>query len=145
MNERHDLMFREEGSIPMVVRGRVRLSADTGPTEPSLNPWTSGFWLRLFDLTFRTFITPQIITVVFVIGMLIEFGAVVFGLVVALTNGFWAFIWALIFSPVVLVVGVVILRVWMEVLIVLFTIAGGVVEVANNTRPKTSPVGADDD
>lgn len=129
----------------MVVRGRVRLATDNTPSEPSLNPWTSGFWARLFDMTFRAFITPQIISVVYVIGMLILFVALVFGLVVALTNGFWAFIWSLIFSPVVFVVGVVILRVWMEVLIVVFTIAGGVVEVANNTRSKTLPVGSDDD
>ena len=129
----------------MIAKGRVRLSADTGPSEPSLNPWTSGFWLRLFDMTFRTFITPQILAVVFVIGMLLEFMAVIFALVVALTNGFWALLWAIIFAPVVLLVGVVILRVWLEILIVLFTIAGGVVEVANNTHPKNAPATGDDD
>lgn len=121
----------------MTARGRLHLSTISESSEPSLNPWTSGFWARLFDMTFRTFITPQIITVIYVIGILIEFGAIVFGLVVALTNGFWAFLWALIFSPVVLVVAVVILRVMLELAIVLFTIAGGVIEVADNTRQQS--------
>jgi len=119
----------------MASTGRVRLMSTPAPSEPSLNPWTAGFWARLFDLTFRTFVTPQIITTIYVIGMVIALIVTVFTVVeVLFTQGFWTFIWSLIFAPVFLVVAVVILRVWMELLIVLFTIAGGVVDVADNTR-----------
>src|SRR6185312_9104517 len=110
----------------MASTGRVRLMSTPAPSEPSLNPWTANFWSRLFDFTFRTFVTPQIISTIYVIGMMIILIATVFGVVeVLFTQGFWTFIWSLILSPVFLVVAVVILRVWMELLIVLFTIAGG--------------------
>ena len=104
--------------------------------SPMDAPFSSGegeFWGRLFDLSFTTFITPQLIRVLYVLGMLIAVFIAVGGVIVALTQSFWAFIWALVFTPVWLAVVFVVLRVFLEIAIVLFRTAQASIQTAQNT------------
>lgn len=116
----------------MVTSGTPFSSSES--TSGQMSPIETGFWARLFDLSFTSFITPMIIRTLYVIGLFIAFVAGVIGVFVALfDNGFWAFIWAAVFAPVWFVVTAVILRVWMEILIAIFRIAQASIETARNT------------
>jgi len=89
-----------------------------------------GFFTTLFDFSFSEFIVPKIIKVLFGIGILIS-------AIVALSfiaQGFGASAWlgilALIFSPVVFVISVILARVYLEVVMVLFRIADNTTKMA---------------
>lgn len=107
--------------------------ASRQPTDAQLEPDEGGFWARLFDFTFTTFITPQLVRVIYVLGMVLALFIAVGGLVVALTEGFWSFIWALLLTPVWLAVVFVILRVALETSIILFRTAQATMQTAHNT------------
>jgi len=107
--------------------------AARSPMEANLTSDEGEFWRRLFDLSFTTFITPQLIRVLYVLGMLIAVFIAVGGVFIALTESFWAFIWALVFTPVWLAVVFVLLRVSLEIAIVLFRTAQATIQTAQNT------------
>lgn len=82
-----------------------------------------GFFTTLFDFSFAEFIVPKIIKVLFAIGIL---GAAVFALAVIVNGfhgGFLAGLLMIILSPVFFVIGVILVRVYLEVVLVLFRIA----------------------
>lgn len=108
---------------PSGGRGTAPLLADDGGT----------LWGRLFDMSFTRFVTPQLIKVLYILGMLVATIIAVGAVVVALTESFWAFIWALIFAPVWLAVVFVILRIVGEAAIILFRIAQASLDTAANT------------
>ena len=90
----------------------------------------SNFLKTLFDFSFSEFLTVKIIKVLYGIG--IFFAAI--GALGLMVNGFAdsfgkGFI-LLILSPIVFIVYTILIRVWLEVIIVLFKIADNVTEIA---------------
>jgi len=90
------------------------------------------FFSTLFDFSFSEFVTTKIIKVIYGIGVLFA-GIVAIAFIV---KGFDASaflgILALIVSPVVFIIYIILIRVWLEVVIVLFKISEDVQNMAKS-------------
>ncbi len=93
----------------------------------------SGFIAALFDLSFTTFITSKLIKVLYVLGIA---GAGVWALVMALGGiGQGGVGWLLaLAAPVLFLVGVIYMRVMMELIMVIFRSAEHLTEIARQGR-----------
>jgi len=97
-----------------------------------------GFLGSLFDLSFTEFITPRIVKTLFILFIVISgFASLVF-LLKAIGQGGGAALLAIIFVPLVFCLNVLIIRIWLEVIMVLFRIVehtGRLVERGEETAP----------
>lgn len=83
----------------------------------------TGFFTTLFDFSFSEFIVPKIIRILFGLGII---GAAIMTLAVIVNgfhSGFLAGLLMIILSPLFFVIGVILVRVYLEVVLVLFRIA----------------------
>jgi len=106
----------------------------TGPAGGSVGTAPSGdggggggFFSRLFDVSMKSFITPSIIKVLFVIGIIV-ISLVALGILAAGFQGDGAG-WLVVFAPFYWLLGILYLRVILEVIVVLF-------RIEENTRDK---------
>ena len=91
------------------------------------NETPNGFFGALFDFSFSHFVTSQLVSVLYLLFLIF----VGLGLAVALAAGvlklfhgdFLGSFFAIIFSPLVAIIAVVIGRVYLELIIVIFKIA----------------------
>ncbi len=82
-----------------------------------------GFFASLFDLSMTEMITPKIIRIIFIIGLLGLLVSAVFGLVTAIMSGeVVAIILALIAVVVGFLVAAILLRIYLEIVVVFFRI-----------------------
>jgi len=82
-----------------------------------------GFFTNLFDFSFSEFIVPQILKILYGIGILgSAIGAIGFIKGGFEGSAFWGIL-SIIFSPVVFIILVILVRVYIEVIMVLFRIA----------------------
>lgn len=82
-----------------------------------------GFLAGLFDMTFSEFVTIRLIKVLYIIGIV---GAVFAGLlfiVGGFSNGAGTGILFLLLSPVLVGIYILMVRIWLELIIVVFRIA----------------------
>ena len=93
-----------------------------------------GFFRALFDFSFTQFVTEKIIIALYVLAIVLFLFVVIFGVVTAFSQGFFEGIIGLIFSPVVLLVYIIIVRVWLEFIVVVFRIADHAQQIAVNTQ-----------
>ena len=93
-----------------------------------------GFFRALFDFSFTQFVTEKIIMALYILAIVLFLFVVIFGVITAFGQGFFEGIIGLVFSPVVLLVYIVIVRVWLEFIVVVFRIADHTRETAVNTR-----------
>jgi fatty acid desaturase len=93
-----------------------------------------GFFRALFDFSFTQFVTEKIIMALYILAIALFLLVVIVGVITAFTQGLWEGIIGLVFSPVVLLVYIVIVRVWLEFVVVVFRIADHTQETAVNTR-----------
>lgn len=121
------------------ARPAAQSSASSGGAAPGMQvPFTSdqakGFFSRLFDLSFETFITTSIIKVLYIIFIVVAgLGALGYiGLGFSINAG--AGVIFLILSPIFFLLYVIMARVWLEIVIVLFRINDQTAETARNTR-----------
>ena len=86
-----------------------------------------GFFGKLFDFSFEEFVTPTIIKVVYAI-ILVVIGIVsLVALIAALSSGeAGSIITAIVVVPVLALLYLILARIWMEVVVVIFRIAGPV-------------------
>jgi Domain of unknown function (DUF4282) len=90
------------------------------PTDASGS--TSGFFSSLFDTSFKSFVTPKIVRVVFIIGLVV---AALYGLgifIALASRGGGGVVLGLILGPIVFLVMTIGLRVYLEVVMLLFRI-----------------------
>jgi uncharacterized membrane protein len=91
-----------------------------------------GFIGVLFDLSFSEFITTRVIKVLYIIGIAVS---AVFSIVFMFKGYAWGGIFGIIgtivLSPVVFLLMVVLLRIYMEMVIVLFRIAENIQRLAH--------------
>ena len=106
--------------------------AGTCTRRPGANPHNAstdqaGFFARLFDVSMKTFITPSIIKVLFILGLVV---ISIFSLIllIAGTQADGGIVFVLL-APLYWFVGVLYLRVILEVIVVLF-------RIEENTRGK---------
>lgn len=82
-----------------------------------------GFFASLFDLNMTEMITPKIIRIVFIVGLLGVLVSAVFGLVTAIMSGnVVAIILAIIAVVVGFFVAAIMLRIYLEIVLVFFKI-----------------------
>ena len=100
-----------------------------------------GFFGALFDFTFTDFITTKIIKLLYIL-LLIAAGI---GTLIAIVSTFgccgtgWGLLTLLILAPLGFIVAVICIRVYMEIIIVLFRIAENTTIIAESHKSKTPP------
>lgn len=90
-----------------------------------------GFFGSLFDFSFTSFVFPKVIKVVFAILVVFAAIAAIAVLVMAFNNSTTTGIAALVLSPFIFCLYVLLFRIWMEVAIVLFRILDNVQKIAD--------------
>ena len=98
-----------------------------------------GFWRGLFDFSFREMITPRIITVLYWIAIIVSGLFTVFYMVAGIMQGTAQGLLALVISPLVGLLCVIVSRVYLEVVIVLFRILGALERGAPGGGAGVSP------
>ncbi len=83
-----------------------------------------GFFKKVFDFSFKEFITPSIIKIIFWIAIILIGLGVLFNIVQGFSEGAGYGIIVLIISPIVGFLFVIIARVYMELVMVFFRIMG---------------------
>ncbi len=95
-------------------------------SEPDLGAQGKGFISSLFDISMKDMVTPKIIRVFYVIGMVLiglgALGSIVFSLFTIGDVGVVGLIGAIIAAPIGAFLGIVFLRIYMELIILLFNI-----------------------
>jgi len=97
----------------------------------------TGFVASLFDLSFTEFVTTRIIKLLFVLAIIgSAIGAL--GIVIAgfSSDSTAAGVLALLFSPVVFLLYVLLSRIWLELLIVVFRIAENTGRLVEQNKPE---------
>ncbi len=93
-----------------------------------------GFFTTLFDFSFSEFITTQIIKILYGIGILASaIGALLF-IIWGFHGGFLAGIITIILSPVIFIIYTIIVRVYLEVVMVLFRIADNISQIVKDKQ-----------
>ena len=92
---------------------------------------SGGFFEGLFDFSFTKFVTPRLVAILYIIGI-IATGIAALAIVIAgFSNGFGSGIAALVAAPIIFLL---FLRVGLETLIVAFKNAESNRQIAENTR-----------
>lgn len=95
-----------------------------------------GFIGSVLDFSFRSFVTPNLIKVLYLIGL----GGVVYYVLAFLLNGaFSGFIWRLCLSPIFLVIGVILVRAAVEIIMVAFRILELLQRLDRRQRESATP------
>jgi len=101
--------------------------APTGPGTANADTNQAGFFARLFDVSMKTFITPSIIKVLFILGLVaVSIFSLILLIAGAQADGGAVLI---LLAPLYWFIGVLYLRVILEVIVVLF-------RIEENTRGK---------
>ncbi len=100
------------------------------------------FFQRLFDFSFKEFVTPSIIKFLYtVLLIIIGLGTVAY-IVIAFTQSFTNGVITLIISPLIALLWVIMARVYLEVVMVLFRILGllqGIADAKGVEAPPAPP------
>jgi hypothetical protein len=93
-----------------------------------------GVFATLFDFSFNEFVTTRLIKFLYALGMIVaavgSLGFVVRGFASSIGTGFVC----LLVSPMAFLLYVLLIRIWLEVLIVIFRIAEHLREIENQGR-----------
>jgi len=89
-----------------------------------------GFFTTLFDFSFSEFIVPKVIQTLFVIGILAAAVGAFFFIVWGFRGGFFAGLLTIILSPIIFVIYVILVRVFLEAVMVLFRISDNLTKIA---------------
>lgn len=106
-------------------------------TRTIMNSQPTSFFGALFDFSFREFITPKIVSVIFVLLTVLS-AVYALAAFVALLAGPGFFI-AIIVAPVIFIISVILNRVGLEIAVALFRIAQNTSDIARNTRGNAQP------
>ena len=82
-----------------------------------------GFFRALFDFSFTEFVTTRLIRLLYGIGVVVGAASAALAIARGLQVGPGAGIVALIVAPLIFLLVVIIVRVWLEIIIVVFRIA----------------------
>jgi hypothetical protein len=94
-------------------------SPGSGPVS---EPPSKGFFARIFDLSFSEFVTPSLIKIIFVIGIVFAALISLFVFIGLANQGGGAVVAGIIIAPLIFFVYVLLARVFSEIYLVLFRI-----------------------
>ena len=97
------------------------------------SPLPRGFFGKLFDFSFSSFVTPSIIQLVYAVFLVIAGLGALSLIIIGLAEGPAVGLLLLIISPVIFLFYAIIARIYLEIVIVLFRIAESTSEIARNT------------
>jgi hypothetical protein len=101
----------------------VVLATRTGSVERRYTvEQVKGFFGKLFDLSFKDFVTPKIIKILFVIAMVVSCIAGLGIIGMGFSSGALAGVASIIVAPIAVVLYIIIARVWLELVLVIFSI-----------------------
>lgn len=99
-----------------------------------------GFFASLFDLSFTSFITTKLIKIIYAVVMvLLAIGMLVFVIGAFSSGGIGAGLGALIVSPIIFILYVMLTRIWLEMIIVVFRISEDVAKIAASKPDMPQP------
>ncbi|MDC3332347.1 DUF4282 domain-containing protein [Ilumatobacter sp.] len=108
------------------------MNQSSPPPQPSSSTptpsSTKGFFGRIFDLSFTEFVTPSIIKLIFIVGIILAALMSLFVFAAFAQQGSGYLVAGLVFAPLVFFVYVLFARVVSEVYLILF-------RIEENTRP----------
>lgn len=109
----------------------------TPPSEPQSQPTVRrGFFESLMDTRFDSLITPKLISFLYVVSMVV----LAIGVLVVVVAGFAAKpgsgVIALILAPLGALIYLIVIRLWLELIVVTFKIRDATEETARNTRDR---------
>jgi len=91
-----------------------------------------GFFTALIDISFTSFITTKLVKLIYIVSLiLIGLGAIAM-LISFFTCGIGSGILGLIVTPIVVLLEVMAVRVWLEIIMVVFRIAEDVNQIAKS-------------
>ena len=91
-----------------------------------------GFIGSMLDLSFRSFVTPNLVKVLYFIGLA---AVVYYAIAFLLDGGFTGFVWRIVLSPMILVIGVILVRASIEIIMVAFRILELLQRLESRLRP----------
>lgn len=92
------------------------------PAVEKVKAHALSFFRAMFDLSFREFITPRIIQIVFVVMLILAAIGVLGIIVAAFEGGAGSGVLTLILSPLIFLVAALFIRIYLEMVILLFRI-----------------------
>jgi len=107
-----------------------------------------GFLASLFDFSFDELVTPKVIRFLFGLGIICAALAVIIMIITAFATarmggGMAQAVLLLIFSPLIYLLYVILIRVYLELIMVIFQIADNTEELAMRERPQAAPPTSD--
>ncbi len=102
---------------------------------------TTPFIGKLFDLSFTKFVTPSLVQLIYAVGMGLILLTWLIALIASLTQGFVAFLGMLVIGSAVAFLYLLMLRVWMELIIILFRLGDTTQQIANALTGNAPPTG----
>jgi uncharacterized protein DUF4282 len=97
-----------------------------------------GFFASLMDTRFDSLITPKLIRFLYVVSMIVlAIGTVVF-VIAAFADTASSGILMLILAPLVALIYLIVVRLWLELIVVTFKIRDAAEQIAGNTQRPTA-------
>jgi hypothetical protein len=88
-----------------------------------------GFVGGLLDFSFTSFITPKIVKFLYIIG-------IIFGLLMIIVSLFTLGWWGLLVGPISFILGLLGLRIYLELICIFFRIEGHLTKMSGETKPE---------
>jgi Domain of unknown function (DUF4282) len=108
-------------------------------TQPASQPsGESGFFESLMDTRFDNLITPKLIRFLYVVSMVVLAIGAILVIVTAFGDEVGSGVIALILAPLGALLYLIVVRLWLELVVVAFKIREAAEEVAENTRRPTA-------
>ena len=98
---------------------------------------SSSFFSALFDISFNQFVTTRLISVLYILAIIFIAVGTLFGMgagLFKLFSDFWGGFFMIIFTPLIALIYLVIVRISLELVIVIFKIADNTKEAVDAQR-----------
>lgn len=116
----------EEQGRPLLDKKERRQKALPGEEKSETESKGPGFFASLFDISMREMITPKVIRIMYVVGMVLvvlgALGALVQAIFRVSTAGVGALRITIVAVPFAALLGIILLRIYLEIIVLLFNI-----------------------
>lgn len=114
-------------------------------TEPNSDPSpirrseAASSFSSLLDFSFNSFITVSIIKILYILGIIANVIVGLSVIVSGFSQGFGPGVLSLILAPIVVVLGIIFTRIYLELIVVIFRIANNTSIMAQASENRTAP------
>lgn len=106
------------------------------PPVPPVPPqdYERGFFEALMDTRFENLITPKLVSFVYIVGMIVLAIGTVIAVIAGFADSAGTGVLFLIIAPLIALLYLIVLRLWLELIVVAFKIRDAADTIADNTR-----------